>query len=1246
MRIAGAGDDVYTLTCRAGTHTQSCIVRVHVKEGALPASLQLNRTTYTGKVNEVIPVDLSFTCMPAGAVLPEDATVSVTGGRAFTSALSNAYSFTEPEKLVFSRAGTYAANVEFTGANYSYSLPITITVEDEDGEVPEVITGVAITPDIAYMMPGETTQLSLGTMPVDAAHGRVTWSSSDSAVASVSANGRVTAIGAGYAYVTASIPEYDSAAVCMIIVEEGLTLQTTELERTIFVDGLTRVQLDSILLTEASSLRLNDAPEWNLTRISGNNLTLRAEGCTARNEQGATVYGCAIELHSVSRTGDAVYELTCTAGSETAKAVITVHAVERDGIIPAAVTLTQQTYTADIDELIVIRPEVVCCPENTTLPDGLRVSLQGDALYTGALNAADTFVSQSMSTVSFSKAGQYEANLIYSYANVRYVVPMVFRIRNAAGAVPILGAGVTLNSEALWLVPGETTALNAVFTPANADEQGVTWRSADPQIASVDRNGLVTAVAPGDTIIICTPNDAALKPQTCTIWVEDYLTIETAGDAVSLYKAGDQINAAADAWLSEGTIHRLREAGISPEWRMERVSGSHTQLELECRDDSTMAHVRTTALDSSGTDVIRLVCTAGNESWSAEYTIEVLDTGRIPAAITLRTPSVQAAVNERITIDFTPVCAPAGTALPESDRLWDMYAGLGEHFYDALTIREENGDSITIAFSEPGTYMLTRQYFLENVHYSQVCEITVGQAEEKFDFLEADVYDTSVYIGGTAGTVAEINVTDALLWDVFAGQIRWELERISGSSLTMALQQTDNGVMLFAADAEKTGTDVWRVSACFGEYTDSVDVSIEVKEARTDIPESITLVRSSLSGRIGDWITMPIGAVCEPEGSALPESGDDFWRFEPLGRAADYSTWCIEDGLLKVKFSEPGYYTGTMHYEAGNVRYASTVRMQITDEEDVLQAPILSMRLLNTADTVYTSGETGTAIGVAVMSEGFSTYYAGSAVAYMAEHPGTWGIRVTSGTAAVLGIRQATANTAEIVLNSIKGPGTVNYEVTCEVDGVVRTAVGKLVVSDRTDDIPEPVLKKSMYYVAAGDSTMISFEVLDRRNGAALQSAAEWNVDSFLSAIGYEYETGKDAWQATFYKPGTYRSSVTVTVGNLTFSLPLTVVVEGSEEMEQPTAVLKLPAALTAIEEEAFAGDVMQAVDLRGTHVTQIGAGAFRDCMKMTIIYLPDSVTQIAEDAFDGCLHVTFQCGTGTSAAAWAEAHGIPVRTE
>lgn len=54
--------------------------------------------------------------------------------------------------------------------------------------------------------------------------------------------------------------------------------------------------------------------------------------------------------------------------------------------------------------------------------------------------------------------------------------------------------GVTLDHSELELVSGQSATLTPIFTPANATKKGVIWESEDTYVATVDENGVVTAM--------------------------------------------------------------------------------------------------------------------------------------------------------------------------------------------------------------------------------------------------------------------------------------------------------------------------------------------------------------------------------------------------------------------------------------------------------------------------------------------------------------------------------------------------------------------------------------------------------------------------------------------------------------------------------------------------------------------------------------------------------------------------------
>lgn len=1244
LRINGVGTDEYRLTCTAGHYSDSCEIYVTVKDGLLPSTVNLKTSSYSTSVDTWLAIDTRNTLLPSNSMLPLETVIGIDGGTAFWDAVSGLYSYAEPDKLIFEKAGTYTAYVTFCGDNYNYRCPITISVADKDGVVPPTITDVNIvgSDEPILMTTGDFRTLSIEVEPTNANYSEVSWSSTNTAVATVSSTGKVTAIGSGYATIVARIPESDYEGTCLIYVEEGINFRSNELERTVFIDGETRMTLDTMMLTDNTSSRLNEAPEWTLRRVSGTSLTLRAVPVESVNTQGMTLYGCDLILYSVSKEGDTIYELTCASGNETKTATITVHAAYRDRLLPASISLDQTVYTADIGELILVQPMVSTYPAGSILPNGILVSCEGSTQYQEAINAADTYVSQSLSTFSFSKAGTYEVNFIYAYSNMKYVVPVTFRIRDANGNVPVQASRMALNQQSLYMTIGETNTLEAVFTPADATNQAVTWSSSDPSIATVSADGTVTAVSNGTAYISCTPSDQECETVECAVTVEDYLTVESGANTMTLYIQGEQQNNIAAVQLSEGTIERLAAAGITPTWTVNTNNVTHAVLDTDVGSEEFRVLVNTRSLKNSGTDRYQISCSAGQHTWSQQYTLKVSDLGSTaPESVTIRNTEVLTTVNTPVTVDFTPIITPSGATLP-TGMVDTGFVGVGR-FYSALDMSSysENGDLVTLAFTRPGQYLLTRRYMLSNLQYVTACTITVGDDVSGRNVLEATETSYTVYSGGRSGVVSTVRITDAILYQLWEKELSWQIERVSGDSMNIALKENGDSVDVFVSSVEKNGTDIWRVSCSFGGMTESVDITITAADPRGPLPESVSLATDMLSGMIGNWINLPLGVSCSPSGSLLPDQGDEFWSFRFDQAGEERSSHVIENGMLRVRFTVSGYYTGTLTYKSGNVSYSIPVYFAIRDEEQEVRKPNLDLYAVNTFDTVYPEGETGISIGQMVMAESLSTYSTGAAVAFLKDASAVWKV-TKSGTAAVLSLKKVSDNVYDLILNQINGSGDVSYTVKCTVDGKTYAVSKTLHVAGNTEARPDATLPRTAYQAEVGEEVDIDSRMLSRADGSILQSSTELDPTNLLAAVGYEIKENHNTWTMTFYQEGTYNASVSGYVSNLKVQLPIVIVVS-EKGSETAMTVLKFPSALTSIEAEAFEGSTAIVIDLRGTKIKTIGTGAFRYCVDASMVYLPNSVTYIADDAFYGCINAKFCCEAASYAANWAAIHNFSV---
>ncbi|WP_411680412.1 Ig domain-containing protein [Clostridium thailandense] len=78
-------------------------------------------------------------------------------------------------------------------------------------------------------------------------------------------------------------------------------------------------------------------------------------------------------------------------------------------------------------------------------------------------------------------------------------------------------SNISLNKSTDNLQVGQTDTLTATITPDNATNKTATWTSSDPTIATVDSNGVVTAVKEGTATITATTTDESNLSVSCVV---------------------------------------------------------------------------------------------------------------------------------------------------------------------------------------------------------------------------------------------------------------------------------------------------------------------------------------------------------------------------------------------------------------------------------------------------------------------------------------------------------------------------------------------------------------------------------------------------------------------------------------------------------------------------------------------------------------------------------------------------------
>jgi uncharacterized protein YjdB len=385
-----------------------------------------------------------------GQTLALGATVTDTRGVVVTDRL---VTWTSSNDLVATVSGAGVVTALSVG-----SATITATSEGKSGSasvsvaaVP--VASVTVQPTTASLFVGQTTVLlatvrdANGTVVTDRP---ITWSSSNTAVATVSATGVVTAVAPGSATVSASAGgRSGSAGIVVTLVPVGSVVLAPPTATVIAGETTTLVPT------------IRDA--------NGAVVANRAVSWTTSNSAVATVSSSGVV--TAVAPGDAT--ITATSEGKSGNATITVIPVPVGSVVVAPATRsvvagTTTTLTATVRDangtLVTNRPVA------WSTSDPLIATVSSTGVVTGVAPGSAT-----VTATSEGKSGS-----------------------SAITVTPAPVANVTVQPPAFTLPVGGTTTVSAVLKDANGNVltgRVVTWVSSNPLLATVSASGLVTAVA-------------------------------------------------------------------------------------------------------------------------------------------------------------------------------------------------------------------------------------------------------------------------------------------------------------------------------------------------------------------------------------------------------------------------------------------------------------------------------------------------------------------------------------------------------------------------------------------------------------------------------------------------------------------------------------------------------------------------------------------------------------------------------
>lgn len=191
-------------------------------------------------------------------------------------------------------------------------------------------------------------------------------------------------------------------------------------------------------------------------------------------------------------------------------------------LVEGTYTFSQYLYDSSRGEGATVRYSItVVDVKSIAIPSNLSLSLGENYTFTPVIVDAGAtttlnWLSSDISVATINSNGQLTTKgvgttIVYCTAHNGVSAQCTVTVN------PILADGVSLNANSAEMTTGETMQLTATVSPANTTNPAVTWNSTNSSIATVDGNGVVTAVTPGQCYIVATTIDGSNKSASCQI---------------------------------------------------------------------------------------------------------------------------------------------------------------------------------------------------------------------------------------------------------------------------------------------------------------------------------------------------------------------------------------------------------------------------------------------------------------------------------------------------------------------------------------------------------------------------------------------------------------------------------------------------------------------------------------------------------------------------------------------------------
>ena len=358
----------------------------------------------------------------------------------------------------------------------------------------------------ASLKVNETTTLTATVLPETATNKSVTWTSSNESVATVDADGVVTAIAAGEATITATTVDGSNlSASCKVTVESGSTGLPISVTP---ASGSTVGELQKIVF-EFSAADYPNTMDYDSTKSPVLYNAAGEEVAIGHMGYADAVYMSLYVQFDAPITAEGVYTLKVPEGAMREYP----WGVDNPMVCPAMeltytiIPVKAESISVDKTEVEIIAGEtefltVTILPETTSNKTVVWSSSDEEV---AVVNEYGVVTALAVGEATITATTTDGSNLS---ASCQVTV------------VAALAESISLNMTEASIEVSRTTTLTATVLPENTTDKSVTWSSSNESVATVDANGLVTAIAVGEATITATTTDGSNLSASCLVTVE------------------------------------------------------------------------------------------------------------------------------------------------------------------------------------------------------------------------------------------------------------------------------------------------------------------------------------------------------------------------------------------------------------------------------------------------------------------------------------------------------------------------------------------------------------------------------------------------------------------------------------------------------------------------------------------------------------------------------------------------------